>query len=486
MLAICSVVMLEAGVAGRSIWGGAESSRPSVGENKREGVFPELSSYCHLSRQRREERRRGKAPSYLPFANGRRKNSSSPCVIISLALNRYDFLVVGGGPVGCRVAYKLAKAGHQVAVLEKNPSVGGPVCCTGILSRECLRRFSIPPELVLRELNSASVFSPSGKSLRLERPEVQAAVIDRGAFNAWIARQAQDEGVDYKLAHNVTDVTINPDVVMLKADRRGKEEHFEAHALVLACGFGSRLPEKLGFGKPRDWTVGAQAEVEASDLSEVEVYLGRDVAPGFFGWLVPSGGSTALAGLMTRESADGRLDAFLSSLKSKGRITSVREKPKYRGITLVSPRQTYSNRVLLAGDAAGQVKPLTGGGVYFGLLCADKAAGTLHSAMEAGDFSASRLSSYQKEWRRLLGRELRLGRWAHRLYGRLSDYRIDGLIALAQRKGLADRLSASSSIGFDWHGSAMLHAVKQLVWPFAKRPASILPANNRQEERSHV
>ena len=401
-------------------------------------------------------------------------------------MNRYDVLVVGGGPVGCRAAYKLAKAGHQVAVLEKNPSVGVPVCCTGILSRECLRRFSIPPELVLRELNSASVFSPSGKLLRLERPETQAVVVDRGAFNAWMARQAQDEGADYLLGHNVTDITINPDGVIAAVESRGKTEFYDAHALVLACGFGPRLPEKLGFDKARDWTVGAQAEVESRDLAEVEVYLGKDIAPGFFGWLVPSGGSTALAGLMVKDRANNRLEAFLASLKKNGRIQDVTGKPAYRGITLAAPRHTYANRVLLIGDAAGQVKPLTGGGVYFGLLCADMAANTLHSAMESGDFSASRLSLYQKEWKRLLGRELSLGRCAHRLYKRLSDSRLDWLMALAERKGLANRLSASRGIGFDWHGSAMLHLVKQLVWPFAKKPSMDTPANTPQEGRSHV
>ena len=401
-------------------------------------------------------------------------------------MNRYDFLVVGGGPAGCRVAAKLAKDGHQATVLEKNPSVGGPICCTGILSRECLKRFSIPPELVLRELNSASVFSPSGRLLRLERPETQAAVIDRGAFNAWMARQAQDKGADNLLGHNVTSVTINPDGVIAAVESRGKTEFYSAHALVLACGFGSRLPEKAGFGKAQEWTVGAQVEVDAPDLAGVEVYLGRDIAPGFFGWLVPSGGSTALVGLMVRNEADTRLEAFLALLKKQGRIKAVTGKPAYRGITLTTPRQTYANRILLAGDAAGQVKPLTGGGIFFGLLCADMASETLHSALEKRDFSSAYLSSYQKEWRRLLGRELRLGRWAHRLYERMGEGRIEWLIALAERKGLAARLSESTGIGFDWHGSAMLHLVKQLVWPFAKRPSPLTSDNNEQEVRYHV
>jgi len=100
------------------------------------------------------------------------------------------------------------------------------------------------------------------------------------------------------------------------------------------------------------------------------------------------------------------------------------------------------------------------------------AADTLHSAMEAGDFSSPRLSAYQKEWKRLLGRELRLGSWAHRLYERLGEGRLEWLMALAGKKGLAAELSASPEIGFDWHVSAMLHIVKQLAWPFGRRLCS--------------
>lgn len=161
-------------------------------------------------------------------------------------------------------------------------------------------------------------------------------------------------------------------------------------------------------------------------------------------------------------------------------------KAAYRGITLASPAQTYRNRVLLVGDTAGQVKPLTGGGIYFGLLCADMASETLHSALEKGDFSASYLFSYQKEWKRLLGRELRLGYRAHRVYGRLSDFRIDWLTSLADKRGLPVRLSESTEIGFDWHGSAMLHIVKQMVWPFGKKAALDINGKNPQEVRSHV
>ena len=379
-------------------------------------------------------------------------------------MKRYDFVVIGGGPVGCKVAAKLAKAGHQVAVLERNPSVGGRVCCTGIVSFECLKHFQIPRELVLKELNSASVFSPSGKVLRLERSEMQAAVIDRGAFNAYMASEAQEAGADYLLGHNVKDIVVNPDGVIVYSDSSGDRNVFQARAVALGCGFGSKLSEKLGFEKCKKWTAGVQAEVEAPGLSEIEIFAGNKVAPGYFAWLVPSGGSTALAGLMARRNAGGYIEAFLKNLKMAGKIAEVTGKPGYRGITIDQPRKSYANRVLLIGDASGQVKPLTGGGIYFGLLCADMAADTLHSAIEAGDFSTARLASYQKQWRRLLGRELRLGDWAHSIYSHMSDGRIEWLFEQAARRGLIESLTVSNHIGFDWHGRAMLQMVKRMLF----------------------
>jgi len=166
---------------------------------------------------------------------------------------------------------------------------------------------------------------------------------------------------------------------------------------------------------------------------------------------------------MSKKNAGDCLDAFLSLLESERKINFIKGRPLFRGITLMPPRRTFGHGVLLVGDVAGQVKPVTGGGIYFGLLCADMAADTLHNAMEAGDFSAYRLSSYQKAWKNLLGRELRLGSWAHRLYVRMSDARIDRLLEFAARRGLLSSLEKSSAIGFDWHGSAMLHVIKRMM-----------------------
>ena len=80
---------------------------------------------------------------------------------------------------------------------------------------------------------------------------------------------------------------------------------------------------------------------------------------------------------------------------------------------------------MVVGDAAGQVKPTSGGGIYYGLLCADIAADTLHRALQEGDFSAGMLSRYERKWKKRLGRELKIGYWARRMFERLSDGQID-------------------------------------------------------------
>jgi flavin-dependent dehydrogenase len=80
---------------------------------------------------------------------------------------------------------------------------------------------------------------------------------------------------------------------------------------------------------------------------------------------------------------------------------------------------------MVVGDAAGQVKPLTGGGIYFGLICAEIAVDNLKRALESGDFSSRYFAAYEKEWKSKLGRELSICRWVHKLYARLSDWQID-------------------------------------------------------------
>ena len=375
----------------------------------------------------------------------------------------YDAIVIGGGPVGSYVAYKLAGMGHQVTVLERKRRIGEAVCCTGIIGQECVSSFAIEDNVILRQVNSAKLFPPSGNLLRLWREETQACVLDRAAFDIAMANRAQVNGAEYILDSQVNHIEVEEDRVKIGAIHQKAGLNLEARAVVVATGFGSKLAERLGLGNFGDFAIGGHTEVATTEVDEVEVYFGREVAPGFFGWLVPTSPRMARVGLLSRHNPELYLRRLLASLVAQGKIVSTETKLSYGGIPLKPLVKTYGDRLIVVGDAAGQVKPTSGGGIYYGLLCADIAADTLHQALQRDDLSAKSLAKYEREWRRKLGRELKIGYWARKLFERLSDNQIDRIFNIIKANGIDEDLLKARELSFDWHGQAILMLLGRTV-----------------------
>ncbi len=386
----------------------------------------------------------------------------------------YDALIVGAGPVGSHVATKLAGLGHKVAVFEEHEQIGQPVCCTGIIGRECADQFCVPQELLQKQANSAKLFTPSGSWLRLWKEEPQAYIVDRAAFDASWAQRAQREGVDFFLGCRVSDIEVSNTGIRMELDQQGQKADVKGQTAVIATGFASSLPQKLGLGPVADFVAGAQAEVELRNSTEVEVYFGRNIAPGFFAWLTPTTQGKALAGLFSRKNPRAYLQGFLELLSCQGKITSARAEATYDGIPLRPRPRTYGERVLVVGEAAGQIKPTTGGGIFYGLLCAEIAAKTIHQAISTGDFSRSLFSSYEKGWKGRLGRELRVGYWARRIYERLTDSQIEELFRIIKARRIHEILLQSPRSSFDWHGELLLKGLRLLAPWHSLFAASVL------------
>lgn len=374
----------------------------------------------------------------------------------------YDVIVVGGGPIGSYVACKLAAQGHRVLVLERKSRAGEKVCCTGIIGQECVDTFAIEDKLILLRVNSASLFSPSGNRLHLRREEPQACILDRIAFDIAMTERAQHAGADYHFNSRVSDVTIEKDRALVITSCEGKEYKTTAKSVVIAGGFTPGFIGRLGLGLFRDFTIGVQVEVKTPGTEEVEVYFG-DVAPGFFGWIVPTTPSKARVGLMSREKPGLYLRKWLEQLASRGKIASADVKISYGGIPLKPLTRTYGERVIVVGNAAGQVKPTSGGGIYYGLISAEIAAETLHQALADDDLSARRLARYERGWRKKLGRELRTGYWARKLFERLSNRQIDRLFETVKAGGIDEALLKVEDLSFDWHGRTIVSLLKYQV-----------------------
>lgn len=371
----------------------------------------------------------------------------------------YDVIIVGGGPAGSYVAYGLAGSGYKVLVLEEHDWIGEPVKCTGIIGAECVDRFPFFEGTVLRDARSARLFSPSGREIRVWRDCVQAYIVDRAAFDQSLAQKAQQGGARYLLGSRVKDIEALDDCVRIVTETL---DTYEAKTAVIASGFGSNLPQKMGLGRVGDVVGGAQTEVSISSQSEIEVYFDQRVAPGFFAWFVPVSTNRALVGLFSRKKPGEYLANLLASLFHQGKIASLDGKIVYRGIPLRPLPKTYRERVIVVGDAAGQVKPTTGGGIYYSLLCAEVAAETLNQALSTGDFSESLFSGYEKVWREMIGRELKVGYLTRRLYGTLSNRQIDYLFRIVESRGIHEALLQSAELSFEWHSDAILMGLKYL------------------------
>ncbi|MFC1967894.1 NAD(P)/FAD-dependent oxidoreductase [Chloroflexota bacterium] len=369
-------------------------------------------------------------------------------------------VVVGGGAVGSYVARRLAHMGHSLLLFEEHERIGEAVCCTGIIGKECFDSFPVAEGLILREANSAKCFSPSKGLLRLQKDGVQAYIVDRASFDIELARRAEEAGACYLLGSKVREIVLGDDRVEMKVETRDGGASFEAKIVVVASGFGPGLPRSLGLGEIKDFAMGAQAEVLARSVDEVEVYLGQGVAPGFFAWLVPTSGGRALAGLLSSRPPGPYLRNYLAALYHQGKIDSPEVGITYGRIPLKPLPRTYGARLVVVGDAAGQVKPTTGGGIYYGLLCAEIAVNTIHQALSTSDFSARQFSRYEKRWKRRLSWELRIGSYARRFYEKLSDVQIERIFDIIQSRGLHQAFLRSKDLSFDWHGNLILQVLR--------------------------
>ena len=390
-----------------------------------------------------------------------------------------DVIVIGAGPAGNNTALRLASLGYGVTVVDWRKRIGDKLC-TGIVGAECARRFPIEDSMVYRQSRSASIILPRGKTVHFARQEVQAYVVDRVSYVASMATRAAGAGATYLLGQRVTDISFDGDHAKILLTDEAEPRTLKARAVVLASGFGSELTSQIGLGRVGDFVTGVQAEVMTCCMDELNIYVGRNTAPGFFAWLAPTSKDRALVGLLSRHHGQLHLERLIHSLQEQGNVTEVVKGPSRWGIPLRPLARTYRERLLVVGDVAGQVKPITGGGIYYALLASEIAADTLDKAFRRKDFSASQLRTYEQGWKSLLAQEIETGYSARRLFELLRDCHIDSLMRTITSNGIYSELSDSPTWSFDWHsgiikkvlGHPLLGRTLSVVNPLLSRAAS--------------
>jgi digeranylgeranylglycerophospholipid reductase len=382
----------------------------------------------------------------------------------------WDVVVVGAGPAGLMTARELARAGHGVVVLEEHEAIGYPVHCTGLLGLDAFDELALPSRTILAVARAASFRAASGRSIRIAAEGVRAAVVDRGAFDAALADEAGAAGAVIRTGVRVADITI--------ADREARAtltsgETIEGRAVVIACGAHYRFNRRIGLGVPRVFTQSAQLETPFPAAEQVEVRFGSDVAPKGFAWVVPfqrGGRPHARVGLMCANRAAERFSAFAAAIRSDRSICDEWGPPRLKILPLGPVARTYADRAVAVGDAAGLVKPTTGGGIYYGLLSGRIAAETLDEALRQDALDAHSLSRYERSWKARLGPEIRAGLAFRSIAGRLNDRAIDAILELASVDGIVPLLQQTAN--FNWHRDAALALLRHA--PFRRIVVSSL------------
>ena len=361
----------------------------------------------------------------------------------------YDVLVVGGGPIGSYTAYQLADLGFEVILMEEDDEVGKNVICTGVISTEAFQRFNLPKRSIISEIETMTFFSPSSVAIDYTPSSTLALVIDRGLFDRDILEQARKKGVDVHLGEKVCQINSYEDFVEIESGNEDCRKKVRAKTVVLATGINYQLHRSLGLGVPADFMQGTQTEVEVEGLSETEIYVGERISPGAFAWALPLGNGWARMGILAESKGVSHLKGFLKE-RFAGRIKQENPRIFQKRIACGAAKRSVRNRILTVGEAAGQVKTTTGGGIFYGLLCSEIAVNVLQEGFSKGDLSERQLVRYERLWKSKLGKELRMGLWMRKVMKRLTDRQIDKIFEFIREK-VSVREMLERKVKFDYH-----------------------------------
>lgn len=329
-----------------------------------------------------------------------------------------DVLVIGAGPAGSSAAKHAALNGAKVLMIEKKSEIGAPKRCAEGVSKDGLIQLGIEPSSrwVTSEIDGVRLVSPGGTDVWLTQDTVKLPemgyVVERKVFDKHMAMDAARAGVDIMVKTLAKGLERKDGYMIVKAERMGEEFEIRAKVIIGADGPESRVGRWGGLKstcKPKDMESGAQFEmvgVEMENPNALEFYFGS-VAPGGYAWVFPKGKDIANVGLavistLTKKSAYEHLVEFAENCPTTRNATAVELNIGGDPVGGINKKISADN-LLVVGDAAGMVNPLTGGGIISGMHGGLIAGEIAAAAIKDGDVSAKRLFEYDERSQEEIG-----------------------------------------------------------------------------------
>ena len=354
-------------------------------------------------------------------------------------MEEYDVVIAGGSISGLMSARQIAKNGHSVLVLEEGFEVGTPDHCGGLVSKSALNDMGIEPTQKVFDsmINSAQIFSPNGKQIEINSRKQGVVVVNRRELDKQVALQAQQAGAEIRVKTSFKEKT--------KRGVRTSVDEIGCKVLVDCRGISALINNQ------RDGILlSAQYEIYADWITDgkVEVYFDQIKYPGFFAWIIPSGKGVGKVGIAGKEiNISNTMEQFL---RNKGKYSTIRK--IFAPIWIKGPIKDFvSTNVVIVGDAAGQAKPTTAGGIYSCGMGGFFAGNAITKYLETNKHSD--LLQYQKFWYDKFGKEFEKQRLARKILEKVDNKTIDMIFDTITPEIISE---ISNRDDFDYHAISIV------------------------------
>jgi len=328
--------------------------------------------------------------------------------------NKYDVVVVGGGPAGSMAAWEAAKGGVAVCMLEKDRDIGYPVRCGEAVGESGLRQFvEIEDSWIAEKITSVKLVSPNLTSVDIDFAAETGYILNRRIFDYDLSRYAANAGAEVYTKAYVKDLLKNNGQVNgVILDYLGEEKQIQAKIVIGADGLTSRVGRWAGLKtlvRMKDMESAVQYSVSNVDIepNKMIMYVGMNHAPGGYIWVFPKGKKFANIGIgisgkySKHKSAQKYLDEFMDREYPDAAILTT----MCGGVPCAKPMEKpVANGIMLVGDAAHQINPMTGGGIVAGMKGGWIAGQVAAEAIQNDDYSEKGLLEYPKRMRKDFGK----------------------------------------------------------------------------------
>jgi digeranylgeranylglycerophospholipid reductase len=356
-------------------------------------------------------------------------------------LDSYDVAVIGAGPAGVMAAWTAAKQGAHTVLLERETSAGRKPCAEGVLS-EALDDAQVTPEkeFAAHRITGAYLYPPDEK--KRVRVGGDGYILDKPAFLTSLAARAGAAGAEVAYGSRVDRVSREDGFIVVEGSRNSQPFSLKAKVVAGCDGTGSILARQ--FFPRRNYSVIAafqydMVDCQLEDDASLEIFIGHKKAPAGYLWIFPKGKGTANVGIGLKGSgAKSLLDKFIQEHPSVFGNAKI-ERSQAAPVPVGGEVENYvTDNMMLCGDAAGQVIPLTGAGIHTSVVAGKIAGEVAGKASIDGDVGSARLSTYKEKFDAIWGGKISNSLRALESFERFSDDELNIITDFLDGQDLVD------------------------------------------------